>query len=80
MDRKTDELMQRSIREEFTGKTTIVIAHRLKALVDFDRVAVLDKGFLIECDKPEILLGRQSALREMYRMYESKENTDNQAE
>lgn len=65
--------MQRIIREEFADKTIIVIAHRLETIIDFDRIAVLDKGVVIECDSPEALLGKQSAFKELYSMYESEE-------
>lgn len=40
--------MQDLIRSEFRGRTIIMIAHRLSSLLDFDRVAVLDGGKLVE--------------------------------
>lgn len=82
MDKKTDELMQRIIREEFSGKTIIAIAHRLDTIMDFDRIVVFDKGTLIECDKPDVLLAKNSAFKQLYRTYEVEkgESRDHQME
>lgn len=48
--------MQQLIRSEFQDYTIIMIAHRLSSLVDFDRVAVLDGGRLVEFGSPAELL------------------------
>lgn len=66
MDQKTDELMQRIIRKEFSSKTIIAIAHRLETILDFDRIAVFDKGLLVECDKPDVLLAKDSVFKHIY--------------
>ena len=66
VDVKTDELMQRIIREEFRDCTVIAVAHRLSTIVDFDRIAVLSAGTLVEFDSPANLLARPSAFRELY--------------
>lgn len=50
VDHKTDELVQRIIREEFAYHTIIVIVQCLEIILDFDRVVVLHKGELRECD------------------------------
>lgn len=69
MDRKTDELMQRIIREEFARHTVIAIAHRLATILDFDRIVVLHNGKLKECDSPANLLATDSSFKELYEMY-----------
>ncbi|EHK96575.1 putative Multidrug resistance-associated protein 1 [Glarea lozoyensis 74030] len=53
VDITTDILMQRVIREEFAGSTIIAIAHRLDTIFDFDKVAVLSEGQLVEFDSPQ---------------------------
>lgn len=66
VDRKSDELMQEVIRKEFSDCTIIAVAHRLDTIMDFDRIALLGGGELIEFDTPQALLARPSAFRELY--------------
>ncbi|ETS81268.1 hypothetical protein PFICI_06270 [Pestalotiopsis fici W106-1] len=56
VDLETDAKMQEIIRAEFKDHTIIVIAHRLSSILDFDHVAVLDAGHLVEFGKPADLL------------------------
>ncbi|KAL8277515.1 hypothetical protein RQP46_010070 [Phenoliferia psychrophenolica] len=56
VDYETDELITRSIREEFADSTLLVIAHRLRTVIGFDRILVLDAGRIIEYDHPAKLL------------------------
>ncbi|GJC89343.1 ABC transporter C family member 12 [Colletotrichum liriopes] len=44
IDMTTDALIQRSICEEFNDLTLIVIAYRLSAIADFNRILVLSNG------------------------------------
>lgn len=62
VDIKTDEAMQRVIREEFRGCTVIAVAHRVHTLVDYDRIAVFDEGRVVEYDAPSVLLGRSGSV------------------
>ncbi|KAF2836953.1 P-loop containing nucleoside triphosphate hydrolase protein [Patellaria atrata CBS 101060] len=56
VDKATDELIQRSIREEFGSSTLIVIAHRLSTIADFDRILVMGEGRVLEYGSPGELL------------------------
>ncbi|KAF4944552.1 hypothetical protein FGADI_12608 [Fusarium gaditjirri] len=56
VDTQTDARMQEVIRTEFSDCTIIMIAHRIDTLLDFDKVAVLDKGSLVEFGAPQELL------------------------
>jgi ATP-binding cassette subfamily C (CFTR/MRP) protein 1 len=38
------------IRDSFEGVTTMVIAHRLNTIMDFDRILVFDEGRVVEFD------------------------------
>ena len=73
IDVKVDELMQRVIREEFVDHTIIAVAHRLNTIVDFDKIAVMEKGKLVEFDSPEKLLATPSKFRALYRDYQGEE-------
>ncbi|KAM6512491.1 hypothetical protein FSOLCH5_010203 [Fusarium solani] len=50
-----------------------MIAHRLDTLLDFDKVAVLDKGTLVEFGAPtELLADEAGAFTRLYRADKSK--------
>ncbi|XP_071151901.1 multidrug resistance-associated protein 1-like isoform X2 [Mytilus edulis] len=56
VDMETDELIQKTIREEFKDCTILTIAHRLNTILDYDKVMVLDQGLIKEYDSPDSLL------------------------
>jgi ABC-type transport system involved in Fe-S cluster assembly fused permease/ATPase subunit len=56
IDAKTEDTMQRLIRRKFSNHTIIAVAHRIETIMDFDKVAVLDAGRLVEFDSPYNLL------------------------
>ncbi|KAI9225781.1 MAG: P-loop containing nucleoside triphosphate hydrolase protein [Piptocephalis tieghemiana] len=56
VDFDTDARIQRTIREEFVGSTLLCIAHRLRTIMDYDRVLVMDAGQVVEYDTPWALL------------------------
>lgn len=56
IDTKTDEIMQRVIREKFCTHTIISVAHKLDTILDYDRVVVLDAGRIVETGEPFTLL------------------------
>jgi len=55
-DMQTDELIQHTIRREFRDCTLIIIAHRLKTVIDADKIIVLQNGKVVEMDSPRTLL------------------------
>ncbi|KAJ2490030.1 hypothetical protein IWW37_003505 [Coemansia sp. RSA 2050] len=61
VDFDTDDRIQRTIRgAEFAGSTLFCIAHRLRTIIDYDRVLVLDNGQIAEFDSPSSLLRKES--------------------
>ncbi|KAJ6495413.1 multidrug resistance-associated ABC transporter [Mycena sanguinolenta] len=56
VDYATDELIGKTIRREFAQSTILTIAHRLRTVIDYDRVMLLDQGRIAEFDKPGVLL------------------------
>lgn len=68
MDSQTDAVIQKVIRSEFPQCTIIMIAHRLDTLLDFDRIAVLEKGSLVQFGAPDELLADDAgAFARLYR-------------
>ncbi|KAL2015583.1 hypothetical protein VTK56DRAFT_5216 [Thermocarpiscus australiensis] len=66
VDERSERLMREVIRDEFAGCTVISIVHRLGAVADFDRVAVVDSGRVVEWDSPKALLERDSELKRLW--------------
>lgn len=62
VDLETDDLIQRTIRTEFSDCTVLTIAHRLNTILDSDRVIVLDKGQIVEFDAPNNLLQNKNSI------------------
>lgn len=56
VDLETDDLIQNTIRKEFSHCTVLTIAHRLHSIMDSSRVMVLDAGKIVEFDSPSNLL------------------------
>uniref|UniRef100_A0A4W5MSA9 Multidrug resistance-associated protein 4 n=1 Tax=Hucho hucho TaxID=62062 RepID=A0A4W5MSA9_9TELE len=56
VDPRTDELIQKTIRDKFRECTVLTIAHRLNTIIDSDRVLVLDAGQIHAYDEPYTLL------------------------
>ena len=65
VDTETDQIMQRLIRSEFKTHTIVTVAHRLDTIMDSDKVAVLEKGRLVEFNDPKSLLAKPSTFRDL---------------
>jgi ABC-type multidrug transport system fused ATPase/permease subunit len=61
IDMKTDLLIQKAIKEILVDSTVITIAHRIKTIMSYDKILVLDKGEIIEFDSVENLMNDQSS-------------------
>ncbi|KAJ6139789.1 ABC transporter integral membrane type 1 [Penicillium samsonianum] len=66
LDAQTDRRVQKVMRDAFCGCTVFSVAHRLDTIIDFDRIAVLDAGCLVELDTPQNLLAREGLFKQMY--------------
>ncbi|KAJ1310995.1 hypothetical protein OPQ81_009503 [Rhizoctonia solani] len=62
IDLETDDQIQRTIREEMSDALVITIAHRLKTIIDYDRVLVLDHGKVVEFDTPLKLMQNEGGI------------------
>ncbi len=65
LDSVTERKVQEGIRELITGRTAVIIAHRLSTVRSVDRIAVLDKGKLIAMAPHAELLKTCEIYREM---------------
>ncbi|KAL8840168.1 MAG: hypothetical protein Q9176_004016 [Flavoplaca citrina] len=67
VDDTTDTLIQRIIRRKFAKHTIVAVAHKLTTIIDFDKVAVLHNGVLMEYENPHALLAKEgSRFKQLY--------------
>lgn len=67
VDSETDKLMQQVIRTHFRDQTIIAIAHKLDTVLDYDKIAFLEQGRVVEFDTPKALLSSEgSAFKAMF--------------
>ncbi|KAK3836760.1 MAG: hypothetical protein J3R72DRAFT_200095 [Linnemannia gamsii] len=62
VDVETDDLIQKTIRKEFKDRTVLTIAHRVKTVMDSDKILVLEKGRVKEFEAPGVLLKQKGSL------------------
>ncbi|KZT66167.1 hypothetical protein DAEQUDRAFT_813713 [Daedalea quercina L-15889] len=62
IDFATDAKIQATIREEFNDSMLLTVAHRLRTVIDYDRLIVLDKGELAEFDTPLNLIQKEGGI------------------
>lgn len=66
IDYASDAKIQETIRKEFSGNTILTIAHRLRSVIDYDKILVMDAGEVKEFDHPySLLLNKNSILYSM---------------
>jgi len=58
VDVETDDLIQKTIRQEFKDSTIVTIAHRLETIQDYDRIVVMEGGHIAEQGSPSTLMRR----------------------
>lgn len=74
IDYKSDAMIQQTIRQEFSNSTILTIAHRLRSIVDYDKILVMDAGRVVEYDNPYVLISKKNSL--FYSMCENSGELD----
>ena len=63
----TEEKIQNALGKLMDHVTTITIAHRIKTIINYDKILVLDNGEVAEFDSPDALLSNKDSL--FYQLY-----------
>lgn len=66
LDYESERIIQENLKKISKNRTLLIIAHRLSTLKDVDLIMSIDKGEIIEFDKPEILLKRDGLYHYLY--------------
>jgi ATP-binding cassette subfamily C (CFTR/MRP) protein 1 len=61
LDPETENLIQNTIKEQFSDCTVVAIAHRLNFVFSYSRVLVLDAGRVVEFDSPKVLMDNKES-------------------
>jgi len=67
LDTETEGRLHRALTEFLTGRTTIIIAHRLSAVRQADRVLVFEDGRIVEEGRHEELIESEGLYAALYR-------------
>jgi ATP-binding cassette subfamily B protein len=67
LDSESEAAVQRALGEALTGRTALVIAHRLSTVRDADQILVLDKGRVVERGTHDELVAAGGLYAELYR-------------
>ena len=68
IDVKTEEKIQKILNNTFIDCTIITIAHRIKTILNYDKILVLENGKILEFDSPKTLLENKQSY--FYQLYE----------
>ncbi len=68
LDAENETKVQEALSSLISGKTVMVIAHRMRTVAQADKIIVLDKGRVIEEGSPEKLLDKDGAFAHMYKL------------
>lgn len=75
LDTESEMLVQQALNNLMTGRTTIVIAHRLSTTRRADRILVMDAGRIAEMGTHQELLSRGGIYRRLYELQFAEEET-----
>ncbi len=67
IDYKTEEIIQKAISEILEDSTIITIAHRIKTIINYDKILILDNGSVVNFDSPNNLLKNKEGI--FYELY-----------
>ena len=67
IDMTTEEKIQKAIQYVLDDSTVITVAHRIKTIINYDKILVLNNGEIAEFDTPNNLLNNENSL--FYQLY-----------
>ena len=62
LDSESEVLIQQAMERLMTGRTTLVIAHRLSTVKALDRLLVFDRGKIVEEGRHEVLVRKENGI------------------
>jgi subfamily B ATP-binding cassette protein MsbA len=68
LDSESERHVQAALAELMQGRTTVVVAHRLSTIEKADRIAVFDRGRIVEIGTHAALLATDGIYSKLYRI------------
>jgi ATP-binding cassette subfamily C protein len=66
LDTETERRLHQAMHAFLAGRTTLIIAHRLSAVREADRILVFENGRVVEEGDHAALIGRDGLYRKLY--------------
>ena len=76
VDSETEHSIQAAIERLISGRTTIMIAHRLSTLSKANKIVVVDNGRIIECGTPQELMEKKGKYYRLVQIQTMSEQVD----
>lgn len=76
MDTENESIVQEAISNLVKGKTLILIAHRLRTIVNADKIFVVENGKIESCGKHEELLEKSNVYSSLWKAAVKEERYD----
>lgn len=76
LDGESERLVQNAVHRLMRGRTTVIIAHRLSTIHFADRIAVLEKGQIVQLGSHKELMEQGGLYARLYAMQFSNGNED----
>ncbi len=67
LDPESEALVNANLKRIATGRTMVIVSHRLTSLIDCDNILVLERGRVMDCAPHPVLLERCSVYRQLWR-------------
>ena len=68
VDTETEEEILSNLKKVMTGKTSLIISHRISTVKNADNIIVIDKGVVIESGNHQQLIEKQATYFELHKM------------
>ena len=67
IDYRTEAALKKNIHEDMEESTVMTIAHRIKTIINYDKILVLKEGEIEEFDTPENLIAKKGLFYQLYK-------------
>jgi len=75
LDYESEKIIQDNMRKICVGRTVLIIAHRLSAVRDANRIVVMERGHIVECGShDELLQNTQGIYSHLYHLQTTQQH------